>query len=89
MDKSNRGIDGIALEWFQTGLTQKVKMLKVMILYSVAYRRNREPPDQHRFTMWQTTARNDEDVRRQAVTFDKLVSPDPPSGCQASHPSSL
>ena len=38
--------------------------------------------------MWQTTCRNDGGIWCQVVTSGKLASPDPPSGCQASQPSS-
>jgi hypothetical protein len=46
-----------------------------------------QPPDEHRFKMWQTTGRNDGEIRRQVMTSGKLASPEPPTDSQASHPS--
>jgi hypothetical protein len=45
--------------------------------FSIAALIRVQPPDHHRFTMWQTTGSNDGGVRRQAATSGKLASPDP------------
>ena len=48
-----------------------------------------QPSDQHRFTMLQTTGRNDRSTAPSGETSGKLASPDPATVSQASHPSSL
>jgi hypothetical protein len=61
----------------------KVKNLRLKVAVFQWQHLQVQPPDQHRFTTWQTTGRNDGGIRRQAVTSGKLASPDTPTGSQA------